>query len=251
MIPPTSIDGTDITGATIDGTDVTEITVDGQTVFSAVGNIPDANELHHHFDATQSSTITTSSGNVVGWDDLTSNNRDLTGTTSGIETINGLDAVRFNFDVGLDTTFATIPQPLTIFAVMEVLTYDTIDNDNLISGVNNDDSFTGLFSDGGAFGGELQVFFGLRMGPGSKPSGPFVATILADGVNSQLRVNGVVDASGDAGTDGLKDGLVLGGKPGGLEDGGNLRIGEVATYPSAKSGNFSEIEQHLISKWSI
>jgi len=36
---PTSIDGTDITGATIDGTDVTEITVDGQTVFSAQ-NLP-------------------------------------------------------------------------------------------------------------------------------------------------------------------------------------------------------------------
>jgi len=32
---PTSIDGTDITGATIDGTDVTEITVDGDVVFSA------------------------------------------------------------------------------------------------------------------------------------------------------------------------------------------------------------------------
>jgi len=32
---PTSIDGTDITGATIDGTDVTEITVDGQTVFTS------------------------------------------------------------------------------------------------------------------------------------------------------------------------------------------------------------------------
>jgi len=32
---PTSIDGTDITGATIDGTDVQEITVDGDTVFSA------------------------------------------------------------------------------------------------------------------------------------------------------------------------------------------------------------------------
>jgi len=35
MIPPTSIDGTDITGATIDGTDVTEITLDGDTVFTA------------------------------------------------------------------------------------------------------------------------------------------------------------------------------------------------------------------------
>jgi len=33
---PTSIDGTDITGATIDGTDVQEITVDGDTVFTAV-----------------------------------------------------------------------------------------------------------------------------------------------------------------------------------------------------------------------
>jgi len=35
---PTSIDGTDITGATIDGNDVQEITVDGQTVFSAIPN---------------------------------------------------------------------------------------------------------------------------------------------------------------------------------------------------------------------
>jgi len=40
MIPPTSIDGTDITGATIDGQDVQEITVDGQTVFTAGPTLP-------------------------------------------------------------------------------------------------------------------------------------------------------------------------------------------------------------------
>jgi len=40
MIPPTSIDGTDITGATIDGTDVQEITVDGDTVFTAGPTLP-------------------------------------------------------------------------------------------------------------------------------------------------------------------------------------------------------------------
>jgi len=34
--PPTSIDGTDITGATIDGQQVQEITIDGQTVFTAL-----------------------------------------------------------------------------------------------------------------------------------------------------------------------------------------------------------------------
>jgi len=41
MIPPTSIDGTDITGATIDGTDVTEITVDGDTVFGGITVVDD------------------------------------------------------------------------------------------------------------------------------------------------------------------------------------------------------------------
>jgi len=41
MMPPISIDGTDITGATIDGQDVQEITVDGQTVFTAgPSNLP-------------------------------------------------------------------------------------------------------------------------------------------------------------------------------------------------------------------
>jgi len=39
MMPPTSIDGTDIAGATIDGQDVEEITVDGQTVFTAAPQI--------------------------------------------------------------------------------------------------------------------------------------------------------------------------------------------------------------------
>ena len=38
---PTSIDGTDITGATIDGTDVQEITVDGDVVFSATTIVDD------------------------------------------------------------------------------------------------------------------------------------------------------------------------------------------------------------------
>jgi len=48
MIPPISIDGTDITGATIDGTDVTEITVDGDVVFS-VG--PDADVIDNFEDS--------------------------------------------------------------------------------------------------------------------------------------------------------------------------------------------------------
>jgi len=62
MIPPTSIDGTDITGATIDGTDVQEITVDGQTVFTSA---PPSLVSHYEFE----NDLTDSVGN----NDLTNN----------------------------------------------------------------------------------------------------------------------------------------------------------------------------------
>jgi len=63
---PTSIDGTDITGATIDGTDVQEITVDGQTVFSATTPAPAA--AHWTFDNadTSGSTCFDIIGNLDG-----------------------------------------------------------------------------------------------------------------------------------------------------------------------------------------
>jgi len=65
---PTSIDGTDITGATIDGTDVTEITVDGQTVFSAGPPPAPVNRMY------------VANANVIVQYDLT-NKFDLTGAT--------------------------------------------------------------------------------------------------------------------------------------------------------------------------
>jgi len=64
MMPPTSIDGTDITGATIDGTDVEEITVDGQTVFSA-GPPPGAFDIvNYTFDK---AVTTFQSGSGIFW----------------------------------------------------------------------------------------------------------------------------------------------------------------------------------------
>jgi len=59
--PPTSIDGTDITGATIDGQEVQEITIDGQTVFTAfefIDNFEDGNIVEYG-GSTNSFTTTT------------------------------------------------------------------------------------------------------------------------------------------------------------------------------------------------
>jgi len=60
---PTSIDGTDITGATIDGTDVQEITVDGDVVFTAAPSLP-ASAIHQYkFDEGSGNTAFDSIGN--------------------------------------------------------------------------------------------------------------------------------------------------------------------------------------------
>ena len=68
MIPPTSIDGTDITGATIDGTDVQEITVDGDVVFSAGLNLSPNLKHYWTFDDADVSgnTVFDTVGNIDG-----------------------------------------------------------------------------------------------------------------------------------------------------------------------------------------
>jgi len=68
---PTSIDGTDITGATIDGQDVEEITVDGQTVFlSAFSHFDD-------FDSNTLSDYEIYDGGTVDDSDFTISNSEL------------------------------------------------------------------------------------------------------------------------------------------------------------------------------
>ena len=52
---PTSIDGTEITGATIDGQDVSEITVDGETVFTAIPDSEADQKLIHRWALSQDS----------------------------------------------------------------------------------------------------------------------------------------------------------------------------------------------------
>jgi len=65
-MPPTSIDGTDITGATIDGTDVQEITVDGQTVFTSGFDIPNSAIHHYPMDEGSGSNMLDNVGSVDG-----------------------------------------------------------------------------------------------------------------------------------------------------------------------------------------
>jgi len=105
MIPPTSIDGTDITGATIDGQDVEEITVDGQTVFTAgvpglIDNFEDGN--FNEYTGQTSSYSIINSGNLEGSRFLkyvSSGNDDEIFSSSGLDNYPQLgDTFQFLFD---------------------------------------------------------------------------------------------------------------------------------------------------------
>jgi len=243
--PPTSIDGTDITGATIDGQEVQEITVDGQTVFEAV-NIPDEQDLHAHYNFREYS-------GTSNFTDLTGNGFDLVnGSITGVtETINGVQAGEFDGvdDTVFTNTFANIPQPVTVFLVCRLDARDTTIH-----------RVTQLSTNGMHFGfdgrndfDEWTVFIG---GEGSRPQGSSdktvkLLTVLYDDSNSIIRENGVLTGFGGfSGPD--MDAVGLGsGNPafdGQFWDGA---IGEVLVYPSDKSAIFSEAESYLASEWGI
>jgi len=119
MMPPTSIDGTDITGATIDGTDVQEITVDGQTVFTAekipvaFGNLI----LWYPFDSTEygGANADDVTSIIGGSGDDTAYDGTVNGATyqssAGVTDINaGANSGAFEFDSSSDNiSFSGVP----------------------------------------------------------------------------------------------------------------------------------------------
>jgi len=114
---PTSIDGTDITGATIDGTDVQEITVDGDTVFTAGPQPPDQANLVFQMDASQESLSNNQTTSTVT--DFSGNGNDFSGDSIIFKTnqINGLPA--FEFDDDSLTNSQTLSTPCVVAFVAE------------------------------------------------------------------------------------------------------------------------------------
>jgi len=129
MIPPTSIDGTDITGATIDGTDVQEITVDGDVVFSAgPSNLPVAYSnlvAWYPFDSAEygGSNADDVTAIIGGSGDDTAFDGTVEGasyqSSGGVTDINaGANSGAFNFsgNQGIATTGVPIPQSDVTFS---------------------------------------------------------------------------------------------------------------------------------------
>jgi hypothetical protein len=244
--PPTSIDGTDITGATIDGQDVAEITIDGQTVFTSGIQFPDSQDIYARYAA---DNIVASNGDPIStWTDLSGNNRDLTAgdppSYNGFWR-NGLPALRFNraFTEFLSVDWTDLPQPLTVFFVFQQVSVDSFDyhfdgfsNDNIA--LENDNS------------GRYRFFAGNGADVGSTDTNDHIATCIFDGNASEFRIDGSQVFSGDVGNN-ASDGLTIAAAGNGSKQFADLNVGEVIVYETNQSGQASNIESILSGKWGI
>jgi len=210
MSPPTSIDGTDITGATIDGTDVTEITVDGQTVFTAVPPLPASVEHRWKMDTGSGSTAFDS----VGSDD---------GTINGATWQSDTDAVGgayLDFDGSGDNVNIPTSINSSTFFVAAWVNWDGSSNFDVIMGRDSNNNYA-MIIDGadqeiGLWDSGLQVKDSLSSSDGWTH---YVTT--SDGSGSELFVDGVSVDTGPSVNIGSA------GKIGESSDGGEAFDGEL------------------------
>jgi len=247
--PPTSIDGTDITGATIDGQDVEEITVDGQTVFTAVPAVPQPNVGHFKADS-----LGLSDGDpVTAWTDQSTNAVDI--SVSGgnpifaANDLNGLPGVDFNGgDFKSDTSFS-FATPLVSYIVWD---YARVNPDEVIfDGLNDFNPELAVAPRSGV--DNLFAANGTGISAQVNLSGPLAIKIVFDGTNSSINVNGNLIASGDLGNNGRPSGFTFGD----LNDlrGGNFQsfstMYEFAEYQNPSQQVQADAEAALNDKWGV
>jgi hypothetical protein len=244
--PPTSIDGTDITGATIDGQEVQEITIDGQTVFTSEIQFPDSQNIYARYAA---DNIVASDGDPIStWTDLSGNNRDLTAGDApsyNDSWRNGLPALRFRRTQSefLSVDWTDLPQPLTVFFVFQQVSVDGFDYH--FDGFSNDN--VALENDGT---GRYRFFAGSSADVGSTDTSDHIATCIFDGNVSEFRIDGSQVFSGNVGSNNM-DGLTIAMAGNGSKQPADLNVGEVIVYETNQSSQASNIESLLSGKWGI
>jgi len=202
-----------------------------------------------HYDASQ---LSLNDGDTVSvWpDEQGDNDLDIqTGSPTYVESgINGYPAIAFDGD-GLEVTGLSVNQPNTTYVVFEY--QGGFDGGRVLSGVSERQltAWAVNYSNGNYWG----VYAGDYL-YGSNDIGIQQMTTVFDGVNSNLRENGVETAVGDAGTNDL-GGLSVGydswaynydGQPRNYAD---AYVSEIVVV---NSGSVDlDFENHLLEKWGV
>jgi len=187
-------------------------------------------------DAARTTPATADGDPVGGWADQSGNGRHASQSTAGfrptlqLAELNGQPVLRFDGtdDYLLNTAFA-ISQPDTLAVVVKHPTPTDGAFRNLTDSHLNDRQ---LLSKQNAAGSNHRLVYAGGFLSGSTPSSAFeIWTAIYNGASSALYVNGILDASGDAGTQGM-DGYHIGADagPGSFS---NVDLAEMIRVPRA------------------
>jgi len=249
MIPPTSIDGTDITGATIDGTDVTEITVDGDVVFTPAPPVPSLpNSVVHRWEVDK---LGLSNGASVGTIPDQVGNRDLSNggsPTYRTNEINGVDALEYDgVDDYHDNTNVFVGQPfyaVTVIGVIDPFAERIISrsqsNGIIMSTTSPTNSPFNQWAGSGFVNTNL-VFAN---------NSPAIFGAFFDGSNSFTRVNGNQVGGGNPGSNNM-DGLRLAADSDFSPASTAFYFGELVVLDNPSTQDILDIDTILSNKWGI
>ena len=197
-------------------------------------------------DASDTATITASSGSVSQWDDKSGNGRNVTqGTaaaqpTTGTRTLNGLNVVDFDGNDFLSrATFVTT----STFFIFLVVDLDVTTGDRWIIATSAENVIFGIGAN------QYRLIQGSNLYGGSPDTNPHVlrATFAA---TDTVRVDGVQVASGNAGTATMGS-FLLGGKSA-VTAPINGAIAEVIIVDGTLTAQqITDTETYLATKWGL
>ncbi|MEE9159939.1 MAG: hypothetical protein V3U60_16330 [Gammaproteobacteria bacterium] len=218
-------------------------------------------------DADDASTITEAGGSVSQWDDKSGNGNDATQTTeaskptTGISTINGLNALDFDGDddwlIGASGTISISLSDHTIFFVAHLDTLDELQcfinwNDN--TGSTNRELFCFVLASGnlnvnGTIGSSTII------GDDLQNTDMLVSINVNPGMTMVTRLDGVQKTSNAISLVSSADAFSIaaefdaGSVPGNFT---NIKVGEIIMYDRNLSASETQaIEGYLSSKWGI
>jgi len=201
-------------------------------------------------DAAETSTITESGGSVSQWDDKSGNGLHVSQAnaafqpTTGAVSQNGLNVLEFSTD-NLRSAKITQPLPITMFIV--AATQDLSSSNR--QAIANRGITPTIFQVN-----QRWSFYNGSVVSGSTPidNNYHVLSALFDGANSELRLDGALEASANPGSNFYDDQIILIGSDFNVNFDWDGYIAEIIMYFYAMSITQQQrVENYLLDKWGL
>lgn len=202
------------------------------------------------YDASDSSTITESSGSVSQWDDKSGGSKNLVQALGGSQPttdlvaaeLNGLNTIRFDGTESMAESTKTNTTPFTRFLVYR----DRAADGTIIYSAQSGNAFN-LYVPSGV----LAANNGTDLSSGINPTSAqeIISAVTFGGVSSEIFVDGDSKATGTTGTN-SETGFTIGGWYNGGAN-ADIDVAEIIDVEGISTANREKVEGYLAHKWGL